>query len=158
MVTSTSTNKVSRAKNEVLIGKGSNAAALSKNALKKRMRKSLETVAQAKDDAVLEIDVNNVIHEKRSSKPLTESKRGKKSRKTQDSKKFNANGLYVVQPNLETDEGSDGDDELATKEVGRANRVKSFEQRELVARAFAGDDVVKVGSSSFPRRGHSCFD
>ena len=42
----------------------------------------------------------------------------------------------------EDDEGDDG-----VEDPGR--RVKAFEQRELVALAFAGDNVVEVGLLSF---------
>jgi U3 small nucleolar RNA-associated protein 14 len=143
-VTSTSANKLSRAKNEVLVGKNSNAAALSKNALKKRLRKGIDAVAQAKDDSILEIDVNSHIQDEKDKEKATQLV--KQSHKTQNSKKLQATSSHVVEPDLGTDEDTD-DDEPVSKEMpaaGSKNRMTAFEQRDLVARAFAGDHVIKV--------------
>jgi U3 small nucleolar RNA-associated protein 14 len=144
-VTTTSANKISRAKNEVLIGKNSNAAALSKNALKKRLRKGIDAVAQAKDDSILEIDVNSHIPYGKVKENAT-LQSVKQSHRTPNAKKLQANGSHVVEPDLGTDEDTD-DDELVSKEIpaaGGKNRMTAFEQRDLVARAFAGDHVIKV--------------
>jgi U3 small nucleolar RNA-associated protein 14 len=144
-VASTSANKLSRAKNEVLVGKNNSATTLSKNALKKRQRKGVDAVAQAKDDSILEIDVNSIIHDKEGKDEPTPQP-VKQPHKTQNSKKQQATSLHVVGPNLGTDDDSD-DAEPVIKETamnGRKNRMTAFEQRDLVARAFAGDHVVKV--------------
>jgi U3 small nucleolar RNA-associated protein 14 len=102
-------------------------------------------VAQAKDDSILEIDVNSHIQDGKHKEKATPQP-VKQSHKTQNSKKLQANGSHVVEPDLGTDEDTD-DDELVSKEMpaaGGKNRMTAFEQRDLVARAFAGDHVMKV--------------
>lgn len=136
-VTSVSTNKLSRAKNEVLVGKNSSAAALSKNALRKQQRKGLDAVSQAKDDSILEIDVNNVIHTSRP-KPKTDKQKPKSLGAVQ---KRDVSRAQNTGPDEETS-SDEASEKGATDE--RKHLSTAFEQRELVARAFAGDHVMNA--------------
>jgi U3 small nucleolar RNA-associated protein 14 len=116
----------------VTLGKNSDAATLSKNAMKKRLRKQGQVLAQAKDDSNLEIDVNTIM-----SIPKTDTPN--KSKRVPEP----TTGHHRV------DEAYHDDD--VQEEHGLVGpRAKHgptiFEQRELVARAFAGDNVTDVSS------------
>lgn len=124
--------KISRKKNEVVVGKNSSAAALSKNAMKKRMRKNAESIALEKDDATLEINPNPGVTP---AKPVEHRKA--KPKATNDA---NIPGKTLQKVDAMLSEDSESDDAPPTTPQGR--RV-AFEQRELVARAFAGDDLVE---------------
>jgi U3 small nucleolar RNA-associated protein 14 len=132
--------KRSRAKNEVTLGKNSDGATLSKNAMKKRLRKQAEALAQAKDDSNLEIDVNTIMSipktdtlnkPKRASEPTT--------------------GHHRVDATYHDD---DVQEEHGLVGPRTKNGPTAFEQRELVARAFAGDNVIDVSSVTV---GHCLF-
>lgn len=124
--------KRSKAKNEIMLGKNSDAATLSKNAMKKRLRKQTDAVAQAKDDATLEIDINTVM-------TLPKDVAGK-SRKNQ---------VPQVTGGRDQVDKAYRDDDLEDEAEVTTHRQKkvAFEQRELVARAFAGDNVIEVSIS-----------
>jgi U3 small nucleolar RNA-associated protein 14 len=90
--------------------------------------------ARAKEDAVVEIDMTQAM-------ALPESESGKKSNeaKKKDAnkkEKGDAKGVMEVDAAYadSEDEGSDVDE----------RGVTAFKQRELVAMAFAGDNVVEV--------------
>jgi hypothetical protein len=131
--------KVSRAKNEVVVNKNSNAAALSKNALKKRMRKTAEATAIAKDDAILEIDPNVTMIAPEVNKPK------KSNHKSTGQLPAERMDTHNVDAALVDDDTTD--DERNAQQAAldrRKGRFTAFEQRELVAQAFAGDNVVEV--------------
>lgn len=70
-----------------------------------------------------------------------------KQRQTKPSK-----GADNADADDESDVNSEVDEQeaaLTNKGKGRAKGVKAFEQRELVARAFAGDNVVRVCDDLF---------
>ncbi|PVF96712.1 Utp14-domain-containing protein [Serendipita vermifera] len=130
--------KVSRAKNEVVVGKNSNAASLSKNALKKRMRKTAEATAMEKGDAVLEIDPDITMLSPETKKSLQP---GRKSFGQPQAKQTDTHDVDAA---LIGDEVTDDEREAQEAALNRRNgRFTVFEQRELVAQAFAGDNVVE---------------
>lgn len=127
-------SKATKKANEVVIAKDSKAADKSKNKLKKSMQKRAEDREKAEDDAVVEISLDNLLT---SSSGASGSKTAQKA--------------AVASKKLGDEDGSDEDLEieaqeqaLALKGKGKANGVKAFEQRDLVALAFAGDNVVQV--------------
>jgi U3 small nucleolar RNA-associated protein 14 len=121
--------KRSRAKNEVTLGKNSDGATLSKNAMKKRLRKQAEALAQAKDDSNLEIEVMSTHKTDTLNKPKRVSEP--------------TAGHHQVDEAYHDD---DVQEEHGLVTPRTKNGPTVFEQRELVARAFAGDNVIDVSS------------
>ncbi|KIP03917.1 hypothetical protein PHLGIDRAFT_25886 [Phlebiopsis gigantea 11061_1 CR5-6] len=137
-------NRAAQKKHEVVVGKESAGADKSKNKLRKRVKKREEEKEKAKEEASVEISMASVM--------------------TLGAASANAEaGPSKVQPKLKTvqrtestpaqapeDDGeevhSEAEDQeraLRLKSTGRGKGVKAFEQRELVARAFAGDNVIQ---------------
>ena len=132
-------------RHEVSVSKESGAAEKSKHKLRKREQKRLEEKAKAQEDAAVDISIATVMTLSGSSKPGKLSKApGAKSTAATDGN---------AQPRTEDNEDSDSDanSELeeqeraaARKGKGKGSGVKAFEQRDLVALAFAGDNVAQV--------------
>ena len=112
--------------------------------MSKRLMKGEEAREKARDDAVVEISLDEVL------KLPGEKDAGKKAKsaKAKGKAKAQANGQQVDSAFENSDEDSEveaQERQLATK--GKAKGVKAFEQRDLVALAFAGDNVVQVRMS-----------
>ena len=112
-------------KNDIAVSKDSTSAVKAKNKLRKRQRETKDEIAKTQDDSVLEISPTDL---------LVASFKG--------SRQAEPGG-----------DGSDVDDEVEEQEDMLMRKAKLsggkrhvFQQRELVSRAFAGDDVVKVRS------------
>ncbi|KAK0223862.1 Utp14-domain-containing protein [Armillaria fumosa] len=112
-----SSSKVSRKKNEVVVDKNSNLTEKSKNKLKKKAKKTEKEKAMAQDDAVVEISVENVLT------------LGKVA--DDDGDDSDCNSEVEAQEKM-----------LETKTKKKGKNV-AFEQRDLVKMAFAGDNVVQ---------------
>ncbi|KAF4603269.1 hypothetical protein EYR38_003682 [Pleurotus pulmonarius] len=119
-----------RKKNEVVVSKTSGAADKSKNRLKKQSKKLGDERAKARDDAEIEISMDNVLEP---AEPRAKP------------------AAPLRAPTVPLDDGSDGDNSeveeqekmLTAKQNGRKNGQVAFQQRDLVALAFAGDNVVQ---------------
>ena len=142
---SKSVAKVSKKANEVVVSKDSKAADKSKNKLKKAALRKGGEQEKAKDDTVLEISLDTVLASS-STTVLSSSKAPLKANLTSGK----AAGMNLT---LDEDDSDDSDANLEIeaqekaldlKGKGRANGIKAFEQRDLVALAFAGDNVVSV--------------
>lgn len=131
-----SSSKIAKRANEVVLSKNSSLSQKSEMALKKKMAKTTAPREKEGDDAVLEISIDNVMLMK-NDKPITESKGKKKDEKP----KIKATTKSI--DHVSSDDNSELDDQEAALQ-NRRKGPKAFEQRELVARAFAGDNVVKV--------------
>jgi U3 small nucleolar RNA-associated protein 14 len=110
-------------KNEVAVSKDSTSAIKAKNKLRKKQRETKDEVAKVQDDSVLEISPAD---------ELVASFKGHKQ----------------AQP---AEDSSDGGDEVEEQEEMLKRKGKNpgrthhaFQQRELVTRAFSGDNVVEV--------------
>ncbi|KAK0498773.1 Utp14-domain-containing protein [Armillaria luteobubalina] len=112
-----SSSKVSRKKNEVVVDKNSNLTDKFKNKLKKKAKKTEKETAMAQDDAVVEISVENVL-------TLGKVADG-------DGDDSDCNSEVDAQEKM-----------LETKTKKKGKNV-AFEQRDLVKMAFAGDNVVQ---------------
>ncbi|KAG5644967.1 hypothetical protein DXG03_007339 [Asterophora parasitica] len=142
----TTSLKVSKKNNEVVVGKDSSALAKSKNKLKKMARKQAGEKAKAVDDAVVEISVDQVLTLPSSTPAVP--KPAPKTKATPTQKKAPTPKATVT---VERDDGDSDDDvhseveaqekALDLKGKGKAHLL-AFEQRDLVALAFAGDNVV----------------
>ncbi|KAF9461892.1 Utp14 protein-domain-containing protein [Collybia nuda] len=139
-------SKAPRKKNEVVVSKDSAAITKSKNKLKKQAKRREEEKAKAKDDATVEISMSNVLtlETPASASSSQPSKTAAPKAPVKASKHPSAaNGVTV-------DDDSDVNSEIEEQEKianlkgkGKAQGLKAFEQRELVALAFAGDNVVQ---------------
>jgi U3 small nucleolar RNA-associated protein 14 len=138
-------NKAPRKENEILLSKDSNALTKSKNKLKKQAKKRTEDKDKAKDDAEVEISMDTILAVP--SEPTAPSLPTKKSKakasETQD---------VPMRDGGTADDDSDANSEVEAQEKmlnvkGKASKktLMAFEQRDLVALAFAGDNVVHVG-------------
>lgn len=123
-------------KNEVVVGKSSDALDRSKNKLGKQAKKRVEEQERQKDDAVVEISTKDVMTMHH---PPSAS----------GSQKKNLKGKGKVEETRVAFDDSDANSEVEEQEKalgqkGKMKARKAFEQRDLVARAFAGDNVVQV--------------
>ncbi|KAI0347583.1 Utp14-domain-containing protein [Trametopsis cervina] len=125
--------RLGQKKHEVAISKDSAIVEKSRNKLRKRAKKREEEKEKAKEDAVVDVTLTNAMTLGKSSSSTSASRPTPK--KT---------------PVAATDDGDDSEaSEVEAQEStlrsgkGRKRDVKAFEQRELVARAFAGDNVVQ---------------
>ncbi|CAA7264937.1 unnamed protein product [Cyclocybe aegerita] len=154
-----SSAKVAKKANTVMVGKDSKATDKSKNKLKKQTQKLEEEREKKRDDAVVEIDVDAVL-----TLPMSSNLGGAGPSKAKavttivpasgPSAKKAAKGKQAAAPASpgidDDDDDSDANSELDAQEKalnlkgkGTANGLKAFEQRDLVALAFAGDNVVQ---------------
>lgn len=135
----TAVGKVSKKKNAVIVGKDSDAATLSKNALKKRQRKAAEAQEDAKEDAVVDIDVEKVL--------TLENAPARPAPKRQVQSNAPITSGAKVAGGFEDEDEDEEREEQEARLVARGKgkkAVTTFEQRELVAMAFAGDNVIAV--------------
>ncbi|EFI28742.1 small nucleolar ribonucleoprotein complex subunit Utp14 [Coprinopsis cinerea okayama7 len=139
--------KIARKKNEVVVSKDSKSAEKSKNKLKKEARKRQEEKELAKDDATLEISMDNVLQLGEPSKEGQASTSAASSQKKAPKAKTS-----TTTGGDDSDEDSDANSEVDAQEQallrkakgkGKAAAPTAFQQRDLVALAFAGDNVVR---------------
>jgi U3 small nucleolar RNA-associated protein 14 len=130
------TNAKAPTKNAIVVGKDSNALDKAKHKLKKQVGKGEKEREKAKDDAIVEISTNKVLL-------LPPTATGSLTSKTSTVK---LNGCTVEE------DGSDVDSEIESQEMALlkgkkgSNGLKVFAQKDLVALAFAGDNVVQVNN------------
>jgi len=110
-------------KNEVAVSKDSTSAVKAKNKLRKRQKETKDEVAKVQDDGVVEISPADLL----------------------------VATFKVSQQSQPAEDSSDGDGEIEEQEERLKRKGKNpgrthhaFQQRELVTRAFAGDNVVEV--------------
>ncbi|KAI0714788.1 Utp14 protein-domain-containing protein [Earliella scabrosa] len=134
-------------KHEVAVSKNSAAAEKSKNRLRKRTQKLQDEKEKAQEEAAVDISLSAVMTLSGPSKPGEFAKSQPKSSATAKTK-----AKAPAAPRDDEESDSDANSELEEQEravaakgkgKGKANGVKAFEQRDLVALAFAGDNVVK---------------
>lgn len=138
-------------RHEVTVNKNSASAEKSKNKLRKRKEKREEAKEKAKQDAAVDISMSNVMTLGDSTPTAGPSKQQKSATASKDKGSKSAQ-LPKAQP-IEDDDESDANSEVEDQEKlltdpkgkgkGKANGVKAFQQRDLVALAFAGDNVVQ---------------
>jgi U3 small nucleolar RNA-associated protein 14 len=132
-----SMSTVTKQKNEVVLSKESGAAEKSKNRLRKQARRVEDEREKARQDAEVDIQVGDTLTQGVSANAPASAPTASPPAKTRNRK------------NALTDEDADANSEveeqeriLATK--GKRAKVTAFQQRDLVAKAFAGDNVVQV--------------
>ncbi|KAI0005548.1 Utp14 protein-domain-containing protein [Russula compacta] len=109
-------------KNEIAVSKDSSSAVKGKNKLRKRQRETQEAVTKVQDDAVLEISPADL---------LVASFKGSQQAEPGDSSSD------------EDGEVEEQEERLKRKDKPPARAYHAFEQKELVTKAFAGDNVVE---------------
>jgi U3 small nucleolar RNA-associated protein 14 len=126
--------KVLRKKNEVVVSKDSATIEKSRHKLRKRVQAREEAKAYARADAEVEIAMNDTLTNNKAA-PIPESK----------AKAKRAPGVNAGDDASDADSEVEAQEEiLANKRKGRKVGIQAFQQRELVAAAFAGDNVMKV--------------
>ncbi|KAF9447857.1 small-subunit processome [Macrolepiota fuliginosa MF-IS2] len=135
-----SSAKGARRKNEVF-GKDSQKVEKSKNKLKKLARKQQTEREKAQEDAVVEISMDQNLTLKEFSKPTPSSS---KSTPTPKQSTLQTNGTAADGDDSDADSEVDAQEAAILKTGADANPkgLKAFQQRNLVALAFAGDNVV----------------
>lgn len=117
----------------------SNAEKVAAKAQKQKNRSSIQRQADLEEQQV-EINLKSVL-----GKPSkNQQKKLKKAASTKE--KGASNRDESAFPEANSEEDSEG--ELATDEPSLVNRNPAFQQRDLVARAFANDNVVSVCTKS----------
>lgn len=141
-------NKGGLTKHEVAISKESATAEKSKNKLRKRVKNRLEEKAKALEDAAVDVSLSTVMTLANGSE-AGPSKAGQSSKSKSSSKSASVAKGKARAPHDDDDSDSDANSEVEEQESALARKgkgkVKAFEQRDLVALAFAGDNVVQVG-------------
>ncbi|KAI6154218.1 small-subunit processome [Pisolithus tinctorius] len=137
-----SSSRLARKKNEAVVHKNADTLAKSSNKLKKQVAKGEEEKERARDDAVLEIEIDKVLTIP--DPPTTSSSAKKKGKKPKRQNQLSTNAEVPAD-----DDDSDVHSEMEEQEGAagqsvNAKGVKAFQQRELVALAFAGDNVVEA--------------
>ncbi|KAI0082325.1 Utp14-domain-containing protein [Panus rudis PR-1116 ss-1] len=128
-------------KHEVAVSKTSAAAEKSKNKLRKKTLKKEEAKVQAKEDASVDITMTNVMTLGEESNAA-----GAPNSTTKPPESSKDATATIDDADFDSDVHSEVEEQerlLDRKGKGRAKGPKAFEQRELVARAFAGDNVVR---------------
>ncbi|KAL1758108.1 Utp14 protein-domain-containing protein [Schizophyllum commune] len=129
--------KAARKKNEVVVSKDSKALDKSRAKMEKRAKKRQLEKEKAADEAVVEIDVTKV---------LTKPPEGKEKGKKEVAKEKEASATAATSA---FDSEDDSEDEVELQEQallkkGTKNKgPTAFTQRDLVAKAFAGDNVIQ---------------
>lgn len=116
-------SKISRKKNTTVLSRDSAAVTKSQAVLKKQLARADDALAREADDAIVEIDVDLA------SEVIMRDRPTQKGQKVM--KKSAVDAAF---------DGSDDEDE----DAGKASGSAAFKQRDLVALAFAGDNVVEV--------------
>lgn len=148
LVIQSSSSKIAKKKNEIVVGKSSGPAQKSKNRLRKHQGKHESEREKARDEAVVEISLNGVLN-------LRSEDEGQEDPTPAYKGKDRAEVETLV--NGDPGEGSDVNSEVEEQERRLAEKrgkrggkardqgaVKPFAQRDLVSLAFAGDKVVQV--------------
>jgi hypothetical protein len=145
---SSSSSKITRKKNEIIVGKSSGLAEKSKNRLRKHQEKHESEREKARHDAVVEISMNSVLNlrpgESEQADPPPVSKANDKAKAATQADVDSGEDSGV---NSEVEEQEQRLTEKKRKGKGKArdqSAVKPFAQRDLVSLAFAGDKVVQV--------------
>ena len=110
-------------KNEIAVSKDSTSTIKAKNKLRKRQKETKDEVAKIQDDSVLEISPTDLL--------VASFKGNRQAEPGRDSSD-------------EVGEVEEQEDMLRQKGKPPGGKRHVFQQRELVSRAFAGDNVVKV--------------
>ncbi|KAG5651215.1 hypothetical protein H0H81_009463 [Sphagnurus paluster] len=135
--------KAPKKSNEIVVGKDSTAMTKSKNKLKKIARKRGDEKAKTIDDAVVEISADKVLTlPSPKTSPVTSTNKPAAPVK----KASRPPSTSVDHPGGGDDDDDDVHSEVEEQEKALSNKGKAvrhaFEQRDLVALAFAGDNVV----------------
>jgi len=113
-------------KGEISVSKDSTGAVKANHRLRKKQRETKNEVTKVQDDGVLEITPSNL---------LVASFKGSRQAEPED---YSADG---------DGEAEEQEEMLKRKGKRRGGTNPVFKQKELVARAFAGDNVVEVCGS-----------
>ncbi|KAI0936890.1 hypothetical protein AcW1_001012 [Taiwanofungus camphoratus] len=136
-------SKAVQKRHDVVVSKNSGTADKSRHKLYKRTQKGEGEKEKTRDEATLDIEMSNVMTLASGSGPAGAPK---KQATTSATKSVQPSGGSQAVEDSDSDANSEVEQQeklLDRKGKAKANGVTAFEQRELVALAFAGDNVVK---------------
>ncbi|KAG6891640.1 hypothetical protein C0992_001326 [Termitomyces sp. T32_za158] len=141
--------KAPKKNNEVVVSKDSTSSVKSKNKLKKLARKRGEEKEKAVDDAVVEISIDKVLTLNGATDTIQSvaAPLSKRSSPTSSKDGLPRSSSAVAHEVTNDDEDANSEIEAQEKALKLKGKLKAklpqaFEQRDLVALAFAGDNVV----------------
>lgn len=152
--------RLSSKKNKQLVDKDSLSTDKAASKLQKTQERTKEAIKKAQADAAVDIDMQNILSNSQLAPPAVEgtnlpsspapptspaTKAQRQSREmapppSSAQAHKTSNGAAV--PVTEDDSDEDDDDDALTEAVVNTQGPTAFKQRDLVARAFAGDNVV----------------
>jgi U3 small nucleolar RNA-associated protein 14 len=138
-------SKIARKKNEIVVGKSSGLAEKSKHRLRKHQEKHESEREKARDDAVVEISIDDVLNLRPEGVGQVELPPLSKAKEAVT--RANDGSCEDSDANSEVEEQERRLVEKRRKGKGKAKNqgaVRPFAQRDLVSLAFAGDKVVQV--------------
>ncbi|KZT73253.1 Utp14-domain-containing protein [Daedalea quercina L-15889] len=134
-------------RHEVAVSKHSASADKSKDKLRKRKQKHEEEKEKAKEDAAVDISMSSVMTLGSSSASAGPSEKHKHATTSKAAKSVKSARRQPEEDDSDSDANSEAEEQerllVDPKGKGKAKGVKAFQQRDLVARAFAGDNVVQ---------------
>lgn len=125
-------------RHELSLNKDSARVEKSRNKLRKRVKKREEEKEKAKEDAAVDITMSDVITLDKE-RSAAGSAQGRVLNTKAPTKSAGQDDESDAHSEVDAQEQA-----LILKGKGKAKDLKAFEQRDLVARAFAGDNVVRV--------------
>ena len=156
--------KITKRKNELVSGKCLARARKSENQMQKQLMKGPQERERAIDEATIELDINDILALGSSSKAdlratpkangmLNGSCKKQQKKEAKRVKKEQKTRLQDKTPAHDDNDSSDTNSELEAQEarLRKGKKPSAFEQRDLVARAFAGDNVLQVCGTTFCR-------
>lgn len=130
--------KVSRKMNKATVSKDSRDSARSAAKIQRHKSKMADVREAEQDDALVEIDPTVVLA---GAKAPMAPQIGRAASKAKPAKKVANSKSTLVEDGVDSSDEEDDDAQVAAQ---RGQGPTAFKQRDLVARAFAGDNVVAV--------------
>lgn len=155
-----SSSKISRKLNEQIGGKDGKSADRAAAKVQKEQGKSKEALKRQQEEARVDIDLDKVLlavvpveeAEAKEAVPVTSPSEEKKRKNRENAPPPSSAAASGRQMNGSTparggddedaESGSDNDSDALPESVKRSQNASGFKQRDLVAQAFAGDNVV----------------
>lgn len=145
-----SDSKIAKRRNEIVVGKDSTFTQKSQNVLKKQLKKTAEVREKAKDDAIVEISADDNLTLSGHVLGRKSGRKRVKSEKKKPAGKKDKAGEKIVQSQEDDEPDSNSEVEEQEAVLNGSRTMTVFKQRDLVARAFAGDNVIQVRMSIQP--------
>lgn len=136
--------KISRKMNKAIVGKDSRDAARSVARVDRHKAKQADVREDEQNDAQVELDLQVVLAPAKAAKtPQLVAPKKKKQQKVLENSSGNL-ATAVAKETQDMDDSSEDEDNDEAQQAQRGRGPTAFKQRDLVAKAFAGDNVIAV--------------